>query len=488
MQSPLAVFLYLLMRDHLPVATVKWMLEQAKLPGDPKFDAPELEALAQRFSEQLEHLAERPEEPEPVVEKEPPPPPPPDPPAADWGGASPPTPPADDAGAAESSKVGGDGKVSADTVTKTREWLRGRRRVKPGDLDEALGYSSATRARVIRALREEGFIDVEYEGHQRVLVVVAEIAEHLAGNAVSNMGGLDGAAGETRKPSEAEATPPPAEEEEDEEIKPPPAPARSGETDIELMARVSDYIKDASERNEAVWPRELEEHFSINRDRRQRIIEMLVQRQRIVVRKPNSPHVHYTYRQGSGNPDFRFEHDDEAGLGDGKVNLKDPEVERRVAAIAERDETNKFIVSDHMDTIRAWARGSGNFTARQVQEVFRVSPATAQRVVSTFRNEGFIEQVGEDGRTSIYCVVAKRNGSGPGEQPGKRPLHAGGDGSTLDGRALGIIEGSGGLTISEVSTRLGVEEDVARGVLGKLYREGEVRPQRQEGITRYVAV
>lgn len=546
MESPLAVFLYLLMRDHLPVATVKWMADQAKLPGDPKFDAPELEALADRFAKQL-HVGDDTEAPADgerckkcgrmVAETCPtywiapddlwnevegggggircipcfardceekgifihwraarelrlpetdPPPPPPEPPATE---------PRQKRSA-----------VGADTLARAREWLRDQGRpIRPGELDEPLGISSVTRSLVIRSLAAEGFLRIEGHSQSRRLIVVdaAETSESdhddtgegaTPADPVGETGEEDHDDDNSSPPADGDVAREPRgsggggrqsdSADDATQTKPPRAPARPGESDVELMARVSDYIKDATARNEVVWPRELEEHFSINRDRRQRVIEMLVERQRIVVRKPNSPHVHYEYRKGSGDPDFRFAHDDEAG--NGKVHLtKDPDLERRVEAIAERGETEKFIVSDHMDTIRAWVRGAGNFTTRQLREVFKVSPATGNRVVATLQQEGFIESVGQDGRAGIFCLVT--NGSAR-SRADKRPSEVGSDGSTLDGRALGIIQGSGGLTLSEVATRLKVEEDVARAVVGKLYREGEVRPQRQEGITRYVAV
>lgn len=377
MESPLAVFLYILMREHLPVATVKWMIDQAKLPGAPKFDAPELEALAQRLADELGELAERPADPAPAAAVPPdPPPPPPAPPASSNG--------------------------------------RG---------------------------KEEA----------------------------------------SSKP--AEETPP----------KPNPAPARKGESDIELMARFSDYIRAASAREEVVWPRELEAHFNITADRRKRVIDLLVERHRVILLNAGSPRVHYVFSSGAGDqPDFTpgDEEPVDDGEGTATLHLRDPSLARRVEAIADREQTRRFILGKHMDTLREWARGAGNFTAKQISEVFRVSQPTAYRVCSVLVDEGVIEQVSQDGRTMIFAAAQQANGNGnaPRGRPGKRPLHAGGDGSTLDGRALGALDGSGGLTVTELAGRLTVAEETARAVVGRLFKEGEVRPQRQEGIVRYVVV
>lgn len=53
MKSPVTTFLYVLMRDHLPTGTVKFLIEQAQRAGDPAYSAPELEQLAERYAAEL---------------------------------------------------------------------------------------------------------------------------------------------------------------------------------------------------------------------------------------------------------------------------------------------------------------------------------------------------------------------------------------------------------------------------------------------------
>lgn len=458
-ESPLSVFLYLLMRDHLPVATVKWMVDQAKLPGDPKFDAPELEALADRFAEQLGvQLTPRPA-------ASPPPPPPVDPPP-------PPEPPASEPRRKRNA-------VGEDTLAKTRAWMREQgRAIRPGELDEAIGFSTATRSLVIRSLAAEGFLRIEGHSQSRRLVVVDQAAPAPPSDAT---------------PEPPEDTPPPAppaaaEEDEDDDTAPPskpPAPTREGETDIELMARVSDYIKEASERGEAVWPRELESHFGITDRKRLTIIDLLAERRRVVVRKPNSPHTHYEYRLTSGMSS-RAPGDD-TGLGTGKSHLtKDPTLARRIEAVAER-ESQENVIANHLPTIKEWCRGAGSFTSKLVMETFNVSRPTANRVCSLLTKEGFlIRSGGERGPGVTYQAAESSSGNGSGPA-GKRSLEAGADGSTLEGRALGALQ-AGGLSIVGLAGRLGVGEETARALMGRLYREGEVRPHKKAGETLYVVV
>lgn len=175
MESPLSVFLYLLMREHLPVATVKWMIDQAKLAGDPKFDAPELEALATRFAADLDELKVRPSSNGNGNGTAPTPP------------AAPPPPPArdpDPAPPSEPSKLTGQ-----PILDRVLAWVneQGDRAIRPGEVDKALGIAKVTRSRAITQLASEGKIRaVGNRGGRRVhrLPVDGDGDQTSAGQAV----------------------------------------------------------------------------------------------------------------------------------------------------------------------------------------------------------------------------------------------------------------------------------------------------------------
>jgi len=82
MESPITTFLYVLMRDHLPTGTVKFLIEQAQRAGKPTYSAPELEQLAERYANEL--LSARPRDTEEPDDEEGLPPAPPGVPGS-WG-------------------------------------------------------------------------------------------------------------------------------------------------------------------------------------------------------------------------------------------------------------------------------------------------------------------------------------------------------------------------------------------------------------------
>lgn len=163
MKSPVTTFLYVLMRDHLPTGTVKYLIEQAQRAGDPAYSAPELEQLAERYATEL--LAAPPRDvgdaeggaqhqPEHQPEHQPPTEPKPSRP--------------------QRKRTGDAGRASQDTIDAFLDFLREKGgKCKPNAFDE-LGKSDATRARVLRELRSASKVHVEFDGRQRLIVLTPE--------------------------------------------------------------------------------------------------------------------------------------------------------------------------------------------------------------------------------------------------------------------------------------------------------------------------
>jgi DNA-binding transcriptional ArsR family regulator len=60
-------------------------------------------------------------------------------------------------------------RVSDATVKETLDYIAARERTKPGELDTAIGFSTSTRARILKRLADQGKIIAFYEGPQRYL-------------------------------------------------------------------------------------------------------------------------------------------------------------------------------------------------------------------------------------------------------------------------------------------------------------------------------
>lgn len=511
------------MRDYLPTGTVKMLVDRCRLDGDPHFNAPELEKLAERYAHEL--LAAPPREPN---DEDPDASEPAHDPAhmgADMGKPEEPTPPPVSVGGRpyKTKREADRQKASDETIARFRDAIRDAGRCKPSDLDP-LGYSDATRARVTRRLRDQGLVDIEYDGHQRMLIWVGDgdpapedeqpnaedfdahdrltqtsepdhddtgegdVPADPEGDAEDKRPaepGSDGAAPAARQ--EPPAAPPRRPR---SSLKPAPRPAT---TDLELMAMVSDYLNEA---DGWVWPRELEQRFKLNGTRRRHIIGMLDERSRIWIDGAGGPKVRYAYRGGLydrkapavGAPAG----DGDEGLGESDGHFRDPARERQEAAQLEEAATLRG-VDAHLEPVREWAKNSGTFSSRQLRDVFPMSPATCSRLLAKLVNGGDLKRNGDRGPAVTYEFAAPAPpppANGNGRSSGKRPLDGAGrnENGTLEGRAFGILQGGAKLSIDEMATRLGVSREVAKAILGRLYSQGEVRPRSSGGIMRYAAL
>lgn len=485
--SPLTTFFYVLMRDYLPTGTVKMLVERSKLAGDPDYSAPELEQLAARYAGELLQAPPRAvvlddEEPDhngtsdssTSIEEIPP--------DSDGNGAT--AAPRKDTRPSRT----GRNKVSEATLERVREWMRrqGGRSIKPGELDEALGFSSATRSHALRALREDGFCKTGYVGRQRIVTVTPSAPDPDDSDEGDVPGDSEGD-GEVHATAGDDSAAPEAVEGSDggesgtAAPDPPPRrsrPPRPAEDDVTLMAKLSDFLKEA---DEPVWGREIEEHLKVGRAARTRLINKLSQRSCVWV-VGSGPRTRFAYRGGVEDK-VRPSIDDsgDEGLGASDGHFVDKSAERAAVAKAQRQRDDQLVAAK-LTPVTEWAKGAGTFTARQVADIFGVGQQVAGRIVNTLMNDEKIVRLEDSHADGAVCYrfnhgEAKSNGS-------KRPLDGGAEGATLEGRALAAMTDRP-MRIGEVAERLGVSHEVAVNIVGKLFREGEVRPRKSSDGIHY---
>lgn len=494
------MFLYVLMRDHLPTGTVKFLIDQAQRAGDPVYSAPELEQLAERYAAEL--LLAPPRE-DVDAEEEPPSAPPPLPPTASGDGASVGAAPGEagrelaDRGGASASEgtaiaapktsQGNELKpVSAEIQNRTLAWInaQGGRAIKPKEIDEGAGISKVTRSRVITQLANEGKIRAEGQraGRRVFAITTSQDATRVRGAGKSYPAGagekpVDDEAGESPAPP----SPPPAPD-------PPPPPPFE---DAELMARATRLLDEA---DGEVWPRDFEAALGISSTKRLLLVEKLKGAGKLVIAGSGGPRVRYRSskkRRTAPPPTPRRSGGGEAAepLGGGKVHLQDRTAERQAeaTAAAKADERE---AAEVLPSVREWARGGGTFTARQLRDVFDIEPSVCTRVIAALTKEKSIEATGLQGAGTYHAITAMNgNGNDGGRRDrGKRSLDGGGnERATLESRALGALDGDG-RTLDALASHLGVSIEVARKVVGKLYREGDIRSRSRGGDVHYAAV
>lgn len=493
MRSPVTTFFYVLMRDHLPTGTVKFLIDQAQRAGDPSYSSPELEQLAERYAKAL---LEAPPRDEADGEDELPPAPARIPAGATGDdnqsdtGDQPDRQPEPEEPEPKESRKRDRRRIGHEVVDRTREFLRGREKVFPGELD-VLGYSSSTRARVIKELRKEGFITgISYEGRRRTLLIRQDdesqpageafkngeklgdlyplkepegggaleqesVSEHLEQTAAENIGDLNGTAGETRKPS--------------------------GSALVNLVGSFLDHA------DGEVWPNEIETRFGISALKRREVVNELLEEGRLVVVGANGPRVRYRstkVARPSASPRSPGVSEAAEPLGAGPTALRDPTPEKRAEAKAEQEAIDAAM--ERLDDVKAWCSGAGTFRARQVQEVFEFTPAAVTRICAQLVKDDFLEHITDKHGDGVLYRVVPSNGNGNGRRfegrtlPNRPP-------TTIEGTVLASLQG-GGLTLEQTCKRVGQSEEVIKQILGKLWREGDIRPQTTGGERYYIAV
>lgn len=495
LSDSLTTFLYVLMRDHLPTGTVKWLIENSQRAGQPRFSAPELEQLAERYADELRAAPPRELDSPTALEREE------DdlPPSPSSAERSEEIPPENDRGASppESEKPAkpntgqgtGDGKASASTVAQFLGFLHYRGDCcKPSDFD-TLGKSNATRARVLRSLRADRRVYVAYKGHQRYIVRVPDgcICEYKATSCRSADEIIESSDCPVHSPVVAEPKSTQDVSENQADIKPadihkpiatpkndPPTKAPSDD----LVDRVDRHIDNAEGE---VWPLELEQAFDLSAHRRRVIVDRLVSEGRIVRIGGNGPRVRYASmkaRPGEGRLQRRPAGESPPPLGSSPAHLLSKEqldARRKKEIDKEHAEINAAVAK--LPQIREWVNGSPSFTPRHLREAFDISPAASTRVIAELVKEDLVTRR-KDG---AYEVPARRHVDTIGRRT--RPTE---HDSSLEGRALAALAGAS-MSLTELAQRLGVSEDTAKAVLGKLFREGEVRPRRKSGVLHYAA-
>lgn len=275
----------------------------------------------------------------------------------------------------------------------------------------------------------------------------------------------------------------------------PEGEAAGGKTEKPLVDRVGDFIDAAASETERfqngeVFPVEVEREFSLQRVKLLEVMASLQQEGRVVVLAPRSQYTRYrSARVKRGGSPRRHARGDESAepVGAGIVNLRDSAAECNAEAKGEQEAAEAAAIAV-LPSVCEWARAAGAFSPRRLREVFDLDPLAAGRVVAILSQESAIQRVG-DARTDTWEATASlrsraRDGCGP---TSRLPLNSGGDGSTLEARALGVC-GGGGATLATVCSSLGVSEKVAQKVLSYLFKEGEVRPRSKGGDIHYVAV
>ena len=233
----------------------------------------------------------------------------------------------------------------------------------------------------------------------------------------------------------------------------------------ELAERVFAYIDEAEG---DVFRTELEQALGIQSTARILATERLEDEGRIEI---IAPHSQYTrFRSATARPAHIADH---GAVGDGTVHLRDATNDRAAAAKQESDQAT-IAAARALPAVREWLPGAGTFSLRQLRSTFDLEPAAAAKLMASLRTKGLVESCGERGIDAYRSIGSRMTGSG-------------GDGGTLASRVGGACVGDG-LTITGVMARVGVSEEVAKHVVGKLVRDGDLRTRRRGAATHYVAV
>jgi hypothetical protein len=445
------------MRDHLPVGTVKWMVERALLPGDPATELPGLEQIAEGLAQRLE--TDRPAD---VVEA-PPETVPPEPPLEP--GAAPDDPPPIKARSDRPNEK----LASQPILDRALEWIneQGQRAIRPGELGEAINIAPVTRSRVITQLVNEGLIHaVGHRNKRRIFAINPQTSE--SGHDDSGEGAVPtDPEGETEEGEEASPSDGPREAEtpsmqqppRDDDGGQPDAPVAisttsikfaAEETDVELMARVGDLIKQA---DGEVWPQEIEVHFGIDARRRRTIIGMLSERNRIRVLGADSPQVRYVSMRAQNAGHYGYA---EENTGSKPLSLKKPERET-VRALPTHEEEIK---------VWAWAKGQRTFRKRAAVEAFPMLDSDViAKILMALCNKGLLEprSGGMLGANAHYVVKGSPKATGKHSDDS----HSG----TLEGRVMQWLNAESKVTLSRAATHFGLPEDEIKIVLDRLVTE-----------------
>jgi hypothetical protein len=438
-ESPLTAFIFVLLRDHLPAGTVRFLIQRAQCPGDPDMHEPELEALAERLAEELRLAPGRHSDEEPEEE---------------------PTPP-------EAPRRGSIERQARSTYKdRALEWInrQGHREIRPSEVRDAIGCSGPTQSKIIRELAEEGSIRAIGNNQARRLFAVNPITtsepdhddagEGLSPGDPAGDGEEGSPASSSREESPLEGTQQPGSDDGGGQSgalaasRGPGLHVRPGESDVELMARVGDFVNEAGV--EGVFAVEIEQAFGINSVRRRTIMGMLEERRRI--RKVPGQARRYVGRAAtaSGEPDFRMPGDQSEG--GGEINLREPEPE--ITPDPTPEETR---------SVFAWAQGQRTFRRRAAQEAFPdLDPAVLGKILTGLCARHRLVTRNGDG-APFYAVVgspdSKANGrTSTGEQ---RP--------SLEGRIMGWLQEP--KTAEQAALHFGIARDEAAIVLDRLVGE-----------------
>jgi len=436
-ESPLTAFVFVLLRDHLPAGTVRYLIQQAQRPGDPEMHEPELEALAERLTEELRSAPDRHAEEEPEEEPEPAPPQGTDPTGSSY-------------------------------KAQALEWIneQGDRAIRPGELRDALDCSRPTQSKVIRELVEEGKIRATGNNHARRIfginpTTTSEPDHDDAGEGLSpgDPAGDEEEGSPASSSDEEESSPedtqqPGSDDDEGQSgalaaSRGPGLHARPGESDVELMARVDDFVRDAAA--VGVYAVEIEQAFGISADRRRTIMGMLEERRR--VERIRGQALKWVTRSKDGQaPDFRITADQPEGQG----NLREPEPE----IVAEP-------TAEEMRSVLGWARGQRTFRRRAAQEAFPdLDPAVLGKILARLSSEERLVTRDGDG-APFYAVPGSPQTKGNGR------TSTGEQSPSLEGRMMGWLQEP--KTADQAALHFGIAEDEAVIVLDRLVSESMIQ-------------
>lgn len=442
MESPpaLTTLLYLLMRDHLPTGKVRDLIERSLASGEGTvYTSKELELLARRYGADL--LAEL---------ELPPAPPAPSTPA--------PTMRPHELPAKQASYY-----KALQALIEKDDWAS------VTEVVEATGLAVSTVRNNLRRAVGEG--DAEGKGRT--------ISRRYKATLEGKVGLEQSSAGDHDAPGEGVR---PADTGDDAEVtgggqesadcaqapaaaKPLGKPARDGESDVELMARMSDYI---NESDAPVHPAELEGVFRVTRDRRQKIVKMLTERQRIRVGGAG-PNVHYLPRKSKDTDYSPLAEDDTMGR---PLHLQQPKRTPLPEALSAKD----------IERFKSWAQGQRTFKRRHASDAFPdLDYSVVSRLCTHLAAEGFLEGRGEGGE-SHYAV---KNQVGATDSLGRHLDND--DSGTLEGRVMAEL-GDGGRTLEQLVARVSAPEEEIKRVLAKLIHESMATPNGNNGSLVYSPV
>lgn len=481
----LTTLLYLLMRDHLPTGAVKELVDHAKLrtsaPDEVvrEYSAPELEDLARRYAGELLSDEQRAHISISATDEEP-----------------------EAAAPATASIAPRAIQVSDAICAKVLRYVDSQagRGIKPGEIDEGAGVAKVTRSRAITRLAADGRIRVEGNRGSRRVFSLKDSTGSAEQQEPAEPGASppeESATVDDDKHGLGESSAPTSEPDPDDAVEgdrpaDPAVDAGEGNHDdgatrehrgsdddgresgsavavttppaqiAELADRVFAYIDEAEG---DVFRTELEQALGIQSTARILATERLEDEGRIEIIAAHSAYTRFRSTRVRATP--------VAHVGDGTVHLRDAADDQAAAAKRERDQAT-IAAARALPAVREWLSGAGTFSLRQLRSTFDLEPAAASKLMASLRTKGLIEPCGEKGIDAYRAIGSKMTGSG-------------GDGGTLASRVGGACAGDG-LTITGVMARVGVSEEVAKHVLGKLVRDGDVRPRQQGGDLHYVAV